>query len=272
MDKIQNKIQNLTAQIKKQDSVVIGLSGGVDSTLLTRVAFDALGDKVLAVIGASATLPVTEMAEAEQLAQEIGVNYRIIKTEETDDLKFKSNPVDRCYFCKSELFSKLQEIAKNENYTCVFDGTNLDDMGDYRPGLRANEEHNVFSPLKEAGFTKNDIREAAKFLGLPNWDKPAMPCLSSRFPYGQPIELASLSQVERAERFLRELGFRESRVRHYDETAKIEVPIEDLSIIVSLENRERITTKFREIGYVYVTLDLAGFASGSMNKVIDTAN
>ncbi|KAA3662919.1 MAG: ATP-dependent sacrificial sulfur transferase LarE [Calditrichaeota bacterium] len=265
---ITQKISLVENFIKEQGSAVIGLSGGVDSTLVTRIAHAVLGDDVLAVIGASATLPQREMDEAIDLAKHIGVNYRIVETNETDDLKFKSNPSDRCYFCKTELYSKLQDIAQSEGFACVLDGTNADDLGDYRPGLRANKEQRVVSPLKEAGFTKDDIRSAAKQLGLPNWDKPAMPCLSSRFPYGQPIELKALTQVEKAEMYLRDLGFRNCRVRHYDKTAKIEVPVDDLAQLIANENRERITGRFREIGYIYVTVDLDGFASGNMNKVL----
>ncbi|MCA9734653.1 MAG: ATP-dependent sacrificial sulfur transferase LarE [Deferribacteres bacterium] len=269
LNEITEKISRVEDFIKKHGRAVIGLSGGVDSTLVTYIAYSALGKDVLAVVGASATLPKREMEEAIALAKEIGVSYRVIQTEETDDLKFKSNPADRCYYCKTELFSKLQDIAQNEGFACVLDGTNADDLGDYRPGLRANAEQRVISPLKEAGFTKNDIREAAKYLGLPNWNKPAMPCLSSRFPYGQPIELKSLTKVEKAEMFLRDMGFRHCRVRHYDKTAKIEVPVEDLEKLIAVENRHRITRRFREIGYVYVTLDMDGFASGNMNKVLN---
>lgn len=268
MQDIHRKLEKLKEIIRAAGSAVIGLSGGVDSTLLTSVAHDELGDKALAIIGSSATLPKKEEAEAIALAQKIGVQYRIIATEETDDLKFKSNPGDRCYFCKTELFSKLQAIATTNGFANVFDGTNVDDLGDYRPGLRANEEQNVISPLREAGFTKADIRTAAKLLNLPNWDKPAMPCLSSRFPYGQPIELKALSQVEQAEAFLRELGFRECRVRHFDKTAKIEVPAHLLTELVTENTRQRIVAKFSSLGYIYVTLDLAGFSSGSMNKVL----
>ncbi len=272
MESIQEKLKILRAQIKKCDSAVIGFSGGVDSTLLTQIAFEELGDRVLAVIGSSATLPQKEQAEAVALAQKIGVNYRVIPTAETDDLKFKSNPVDRCYYCKTELFCKLQEIAHNGSYACVFDGTNHDDLSDFRPGLRANAEQHVVSPLKNAGFSKDDIRAVAKFIGLPNWDKPATPCLSSRFPYGRPIEKKSLLQVEQAEAFLHELGFHECRVRHFDKTAKIEVPSHKLPGLVTPQNQQRIIEKLQALGYVYVTVDLAGFTSGSMNKVLPRRN
>ena len=266
---LQTKIGHLRRIVRELESAVVALSGGVDSTLLARIAVDELGDGALAVIGESATLPEKEKQEAIQLAKAIGIRWRVIRTEETDNLKFRSNPADRCYFCKNELFGKLRCIADSEGYRWVVDGTNADDMSDYRPGLQANREWNVRSPLCEAGFGKQDIRAAAKELGLPNWDKPSMPCLSSRFPYGQPIDLQALRRVEKAEAFLREHGLRECRVRHFGDTARIEIEISRLRMLLDDDFRNDLIAHFKSLGYVYITLDLEGFRSGSLNAVLN---
>ncbi len=266
---LQIKIANLRCIVRELESAVVALSGGVDSTLVARIAADELGDRALAVIGESATLPEKEKQEAIQLAKAIGIRWRVIRTEETDNLKFRSNPADRCYFCKNELFGKLRRIADSEGYRWVVDGTNADDIGDYRPGLRANREWNVRSPLREAGFSKQDIRAAAKQLGLSNWDKPSMPCLSSRFPYGQPIDLQALRRVEKAEAFLRERGLRECRVRHMGNTARIEIEISKLRMLLDEDFRKDLVAYLKSIGYIYITLDLEGFRSGSLNAVLN---
>ncbi|MDQ7064103.1 MAG: ATP-dependent sacrificial sulfur transferase LarE [candidate division KSB1 bacterium] len=266
---MQAKLVHLRRIVRELESAVVALSGGVDSTLVARVAADELGDRALAVIGESATLPEKEKQEAIQLAKTIGIRWRVIRTEETDNLKFRSNPADRCYFCKNELFEKLRRIADSEGYRWVVDGTNADDVGDYRPGLRANREWNVRSPLREAGFGKQDIRAAAKELGLPNWDKPSMPCLSSRFPYGQPIDVQALRQVEKAEAFLRERGLRECRVRHFGDTARIEIEISKLRMLLDDDFRNDLIAHFKSLGYIYITLDLEGFRSGSLNAVLN---
>jgi len=250
-------------------SVAIGYSGGVDSTLLVRVAGDVLGSHALAVIGRSATYPTREFEEAVALAQHIGVRHEVIATEETDLLKFRENPPDRCYFCKTELFEKLADIAAREQIRWIADGTIADDVGDFRPGMRAKNEQNVRSPLLEAGLTKAEVRELSKDLGLPTWDKPSFACLSSRFPYGTPITEENLSRIDQAETFLRDLHFRFVRVRFHDQrTARIEVGPQELPRFADDHLREGIVAHLKQLGFTYVTLDLQGYRTGSMNEVL----
>jgi uncharacterized protein len=251
------------------ESVVIGYSGGVDSTLLLAVAVETLRSHTLAVIGRSATYPTREFEEALTVATQIGARYLVVTTEETDLLKFRENPPDRCYFCKTELFGKLDEVAAREGISWIADGTITDDVGDFRPGMRAKKEQNVRSPLLEAGFSKREVRELSRHLGLPTWDKPAFACLSSRFPYGVTITEERLSSVDRAETFLRDLGFRFCRVRFHDErTARIEVGQEEIARLLDTSLRERIVEHLKQLGFVYVTLDLQGYRSGSMNEAL----
>jgi uncharacterized protein len=221
---LQTKHDHLKNILREMGSVAVGFSGGIDSTLLIRVATDALGNNALAVIGKSETYPTREFEEAIQLATSFGSRYRVVNTEETDNLKFKENPPDRCYFCKTELFGKLNVIAKEEGMRWIADGTILDDLGDFRPGMRAKSEQDVRSPLLEAGFTKSDVRSLSRALGITTWDKPSFACLSSRFPYGHGITKENLMKVDAAETFMRDLGFRFFRVRHHDDrTARLEV-------------------------------------------------
>ena len=247
----------------------MAFSGGVDSTFLLKAALDVLGPaKVLAVTAASLTYPQAEQEEARRLAEQLGVRHVIIESEETEIPEFVSNPPNRCYYCKRELFGKLTRIAEEEGLTAVADGSNLDDRSDYRPGRQAAEELGIRSPLAEAGLTKADIRELSRSLGLSTWDKPAFACLSSRFPYGTTISSGKLKQVDDAERFLRGKGFRQVRVRHHEHTARIEIECSELKRFFDERFIAEVVSEFKRIGYKYVTLDLEGYRTGSMNEVL----
>jgi pyridinium-3,5-biscarboxylic acid mononucleotide sulfurtransferase len=266
---LNGKYLMLRSIIREMESLVIGYSGGVDSTLLLKVAHDTIGNRVLAIIGRSETYPTREFEEARSLANEIGARIEVVNTEETDLIKFRENPPDRCYYCKTELFGKVREIANRENFRWIADGSNLDDRGDFRPGMAANREKNVRSPLLEAQMTKDDIRQLSKYLNLRTWDKQSFACLSSRFPYGQSIDKRKLSTIDRAENVLRDNGFRFFRARHHDDrTVRIEVGQEEIKRFADDELRELIVSELKEIGYTYITLDLLGFRSGSMNEVL----
>jgi uncharacterized protein len=250
-------------------SVAIGYSGGVDSTLLLKVAADILGKNAVAMIVRSETYPTREFEEAVMLAESMGARFVVVKTEETDQLKFQENPPDRCYFCKTELFGKLGDIAAKEGIAWIADGTITDDVGDFRPGMRAKSEKNVRSPLLEAGLSKAEVREISRHLGLPTWDKPAFACLSSRFPYGMGITKENLTKVDNAETVLRDLGFRFFRVRFHDErTARIEVGKQEIARLTDDDLREHIVAAMKQLGFTYVTLDLQGYRTGSMNEVL----
>jgi uncharacterized protein len=268
-DAVAGKYQRLRAILEEMGDVAVGYSGGVDSTLLLKVAREVLGSRSLAVIGRSETYPTREFEEAVRLAGTIGARYLVVTTEETDNLKFQENPPDRCYFCKTELFSKLAQIAREQGIRNIADGTIVDDMGDFRPGMRAKSEKQVRSPLLEASFSKNDVRELSRHLGLPTWDKPAFACLSSRFPYGTGITRENLTRVDRAETLLRDEGFRFLRVRFHDErTARIEVGPQEIGRLLDDALRKRIVSRLKELGFIYVTLDLQGYRTGSMNEAL----
>ncbi len=267
----QAKYAKLQAILREMGSVVIGYSGGVDSTLLLRVAADTIGPKALAVIGRSETYPTKEFEEAVALAEGMHARYIVIRTEETDEIKFRENPVNRCYYCKTELFGKLGGIAEQENIPWIADGTITDDLGDFRPGMKAHDEKNVRSPLLEAGMNKAEVREISQELGLSTWDKQSFACLSSRFPYGTGITKENLTRVDAAETFLREHGFRSFRVRFHDtSTARIEVGPLELPRLVAEPLRSEMVKHLKSLGFIYVTLDLQGYRTGAMNEVLKT--
>ncbi|MBU3179213.1 ATP-dependent sacrificial sulfur transferase LarE [Clostridium estertheticum] len=265
---LEMKFQKLKDSIQGLGSVAIAYSGGVDSTFLLKVAADVLGNKVIAITAKSTTYPEREFKEAVKYIGDIGAKHIVIISEELEIEGFAKNPIDRCYFCKKELFSKVRKVADDNNINAVLDGSNADDVSDYRPGMKAANELKVISPLKDAGLTKDNIRELSKRLGLPTWNKPAFACLSSRFPYGNEITVEKLSMVERAEQFLLDLGFRQIRVRHHGDIARVEVNAQERNKFFSTEMMDKVANELKNIGFKYVTLDLLGYRTGSMNEVL----
>ncbi|MBX3283489.1 MAG: ATP-dependent sacrificial sulfur transferase LarE [Acidobacteria bacterium] len=263
------KERRLRSLMRKLQRVLVAYSGGVDSSYLARIATDELGEDAICAIGLSPSVSEFQRDNAIRIAKANGFNLRTLDTFELADADYRANKGDRCYFCKTELYSKLETIAKDTN-CAVLDGTNADDIGDHRPGRVAAAEHNVQSPLADLGFTKSDIRELSKAAGLETWDQPASPCLSSRVAVGVPVTLERLSRIERAEIVLRSLGFREFRVRVHDQLARVEISPDELPMALNAATAAQIACKLKEIGFKFVTLDLEGFRSGSLNVVNDT--
>ncbi len=268
----QEKLEQLKALFIEMERALIAYSGGIDSTLVAKVAFDVLGDRALAVTAVSPSLLPEDLEEACIQAAEMGLAHELVETHELENPNYAANPVNRCYFCKSELHDTLKPLALERGYPYVVDGVNADDLKDYRPGIQAAKERGARSPLAEVGISKAEVREIARHLGLSCWDKPAQPCLSSRFPYGEEITIAKLQRVGRAEAYLRRMGLRTYRVRSEGDTARLELPPEQIKEFVLTTDLPTLVSTFQSFGFLYVTLDLEGFSSGKLNRVLQFAS
>lgn len=264
------KEQQLREMFRALGSVVVAYSGGVDSSYVAYVANAELGTRAICITGQSASVPSYMQTEIERVVSDFGFHHEIIQTEELDNPSYQANNSDRCYFCKDELYGKLEAIAASRGIQAIVDGSTTDDINDFRPGRQAAKQHAVRSPLIEVGMSKTEVRELSRRAGLPTWDKPASPCLSSRIAYGTTVTIERLSKVDRGEEILREFGFREFRVRHHDTLVRLEISPAEMDRVLRREVIEQIAARFRELGFKYVTLDLEGFRSGSMNEVLPT--
>jgi pyridinium-3,5-biscarboxylic acid mononucleotide sulfurtransferase len=273
MSDIASKREKLVELIRGYGRAAVAFSGGVDSTVVAKAAQLALGARAVAVTGTSASLAAGELEEARRIAQLIGIRHEVIETDEFSNPDYVRNAPDRCFQCKTELYTQMEAIAERLGADVILNGANVDDLGDYRPGMQAAREHRVASPLAECGFAKADVRELARAWDLPIWDKPATPCLSSRVAYGEEVAPERLAMIDRAEQFLRERGLGTLRVRyHKGDMARVEVPLAALAALCEAELREALVRKFKELGFKYVTLDLEGFRSGSLNALVPLGN
>lgn len=262
------KEQKLREFFRQLDSVIVAYSGGVDSSYVAYVANAELGPRAICITGESASLPSYQQAEIERVVSEFKFHHEVIQTEELENPSYSANNADRCYFCKDELYGKLEAIAASRGIEFIVDGSTTDDLGDFRPGRQAAKQHAVRSPLIEVGMSKSEVRELSQLAGLPTWDKPASPCLSSRIAYGTAVTIERLSKVDRGEAILREFGFKEFRVRHHDTLVRLEIAPAEMDRVLRKDVVEQLAARFRELGFKYVTLDLQGFRSGSMNEVL----
>ncbi len=269
-DDMEKKLNDLKKYIADLNSLAVGFSGGVDSSFLLAVAHEVLNDRAIAVTAVDASIPERELEEAKAFCKERGIRHILCEVDPLSIDEYRNNTPDRCYFCKKGVFSNIRKIAEENGIECVAEGSNTDDMGDYRPGLRAVSELSVKSPLREAGLSKAEIRMLSKEMGLPTWSKPACACLASRFVYGEEITEEKLHMIDSAEQFLIEHGFFEERVRMHGNIARIEVPPADIARIAAEDIRDAIYERFKSLGFMYVTLDLKGYRTGSMNEALKT--
>ena len=266
---LEQKLDLLKKNIKKIDKMAIAFSGGVDSTFLLKIAHDLLGENVIAVTAKSSFYPEREFNEAVDFVNKQGIRHIVINPKEFENKSISDNPKNRCYLCKKELFSKILDIAKQYEISYVAEGSNVDDLKDYRPGMKALKELNILSPLKQAGFLKNEIRELLKKMNISTWDKPSSACLASRIPYRQKITVEKLKMVELAEQYLKDIGFKQVRVRHHEDTARIEVSENERTKFIDEKIMNDVYKKLKAIGFNYVALDLKGYRTGSLNEIIE---